>query len=115
MDEDEIKVMIDNLINNAVKYNSDKKIFISLEKVDENAVLCVKNGINCDVSDIDKIWDPFYVLEKSRSKELSGSGLGLSIVSEIANKYGFEKNVQVIGKCIKFKIVFKKNNNNPHL
>lgn len=45
-------------------------------------------------NDLENIWRPFYVLEKSRSKELSGTGLGLPIIKTILDNhnldYGFE-------------------------
>jgi len=57
---------------------------------------------------LDDIWKPFYVIDKSRSKDLSGTGLGLSIVDEILKKHRFEHSVQLVKEDIEFYIVFEK-------
>ncbi|MDV9958159.1 hypothetical protein RHJ81_10365 [Clostridioides difficile] len=51
---------------------------------------------------------PFYVLEKSRSKELSGTGLGLTIVRTILEENNFRYRVEICDKIIAFYIIFIK-------
>ncbi|PGB03752.1 ATP-binding protein, partial [Bacillus toyonensis] len=69
----------------------------------------IQNGIHAEqIKDIDKIWEPFYVLESSRSKEKSGTGLGLAIVKSILERHGFEYGVSTIDGEIQFDIYMKK-------
>lgn len=94
-EKEAIDVVLDNLITNAIKYSDDKRIEITLT-IDTNIVkLTIANGVGAiDENDLEHIWRPFYVLEKSRSKELSGTGLGLPIIKTILDNhklnFGFE-------------------------
>lgn len=106
-DEDSIEIVLDNLITNAIKYNTDKNISIVLSKINDKIRLSVSNSINkINEDEIDKIWNPFYVLEKSRSKELSGTGLGLSIVKEILEAHNLEYKACVNDNKIEFYTIF---------
>lgn len=106
-DEDGIKIVLSNLISNAIKYTSDKEVYLYLHKNNYEIFLSVSNLTNIkDKAEIDNIWKPFYVLEKSRSKELSGTGLGLSVVKEILEAHKFEYGVDLYEKKIEFYIVF---------
>lgn len=106
-DESSIEIVLDNLISNAIKYNTDNKIDIFLLKGKDEIFLSVKNGVeNIDKNKINNIWKSFYVLEESRSKELSGTGLGLSIVKEILEAHDFKYSVDVKEGKIEFFIIF---------
>ncbi len=106
-DESNIEIVLNNLISNAIKYNNDNKIDICLLKDSQEAFLSVSNGSKyINKEDIDNIWKPFYVLEKSRNKDLSGTGLGLSIVKEILEAHNLLYGVEVYDKKIEFFIVF---------
>ncbi|MCR8743752.1 sensor histidine kinase [Romboutsia lituseburensis] len=108
-DENSIEIVLNNLISNAIKYNSNNKINIFLLKDNDEIFVSVKNGINnINKEEIDNIWKPFYVLESSRSKELSGTGLGLSIVKEILEAHKFEYGVDVNDENIEFFFIVKK-------
>lgn len=108
-DEDSIEIVLNNLISNAIKYNSNNKIDIFLLKDNDEIFVCVKNGINnINKEEIDNIWKPFYVLESSRNKELSGTGLGLSIVKEILEAHKFEYGADINDEDIEFFFVVKK-------
>lgn len=110
-DEDSIEIVLNNLISNAIKYNSNNKIDIFLLKDNDEIFVCVKNGIsNINKDEIDNIWKPFYVLESSRSKELSGTGLGLSIVKEILEAHKFEYGADINDENIEFFFVVKPEN-----
>jgi len=76
-----------NVIDNAIKYNKPGgSVFITLEKVNNNAVILVKDtGIGIPSEEIPKIFDRFYRVDKSRSRELGGSGLGLAICKWIVD------------------------------
>lgn len=108
-DKDSIDMVFNNLISNAIKYTSNNEIEINLFKENENVVLSIKNGIDYDMEDdIENIWKPFYVLEKSRSKELSGTGLGLTIVRTILEENNFGYRVEICDGMIEFYIIFIK-------
>lgn len=108
-DKDSIDIVFNNLISNAIKYTSNNEIEINLFEENENAVLSIKNGIDYDMEDdIENIWKPFYVLEKSRSKELSGTGLGLTIVRTILEENNFGCRVEICDGMIEFYIIFIK-------
>ena len=79
--------MLENLTDNAIKYSSGKNVYVDIYK---------NNGITIKVSDEgplipenerERIFERFYTVSKSRNKENSGSGLGLSIVKHIAQIY----------------------------
>ena len=106
-DESSIEIVLDNLISNAIKYNTDNEIDIFLLKDKNEIVLSVKNGVeNIDKNKINNIWKSFYVLEESRSKEISGTGLGLSIVKEILEVHDFKYGVDIKERKIEFFIRF---------
>ncbi|NOZ62233.1 MAG: GHKL domain-containing protein, partial [Calditrichaeota bacterium] len=70
-----------NLVDNAVKYTPDNgKIRLSLYQQNHNAVVEIKDtGIGISSQDLPHLFDRFYRVDKSRSRQLGGSGLGLSI------------------------------------
>ncbi len=108
-DEDSIDMVFNNLISNAIKYTSNNEIEINLFEENERFILSIKNGIDYDMEDdIENIWKPFYVLEKSRSKELSGTGLGLTIVRAILEENNFRYRVEICDGMIEFYIIFIK-------
>ncbi len=80
-----LKKLINNLIKNAIDYNKlNGSVIVSLEKIKQNIVLSIKDtGIGISKEDLRYIFDRFYKVDKSRARESNGSGLGLSIVSEI--------------------------------
>lgn len=79
-----------NLISNAVKYGKDgKSIKIELTKHMEHVVITVINfGELIPGKDIDNIFDRFYRVETSRSRETGGTGLGLAIAKNIIKMHG---------------------------
>ncbi len=84
-DEFKIEQLIINLLQNALQYT--EKGFIALDITlpkDNNILIKVSDsGIGIPERDIERIFDRFYVVNKSRSKKHSGTGLGLSIVKHI--------------------------------
>ena len=71
-----IRTLLSNLISNAFKYASENGVEISLDKAGSTYVFTVANPIGKMDLDLERIWEPFYVGEKSRNKALSGTGLG---------------------------------------
>ena len=85
-DEQKIKQLILILVDNAVKYTPPGgKVIVRLEGADEkNAIFSVQDsGIGIAPEDQEKIFDRFYRVDKVRSREMGGNGLGLAIALEI--------------------------------
>ncbi|WP_277585072.1 sensor histidine kinase [Psychrobacillus antarcticus] len=102
-----IDVVLDNLITNAIKYSNDKRIDITLTKDDNTVKLTIANGVGeIDESELDNIWRPFYVVEKSRSKELSGTGLGLPIIKTILDNHNLDFRFKLINNKLVFFVTF---------
>ena len=77
-----LEEVIQNLIDNAIKYGKDDGyVKVSLCEKDNEAIIKVEdNGIGIAASDLDRIFERFYRSDKSHSKAIGGTGLGLSIV-----------------------------------
>jgi two-component system, NtrC family, sensor histidine kinase GlrK len=89
-DDEKLRVVIDNLFSNAVKYSPDgSTIHVSLQCQDECAVLDVVDaGPGLDETDKDKIFEAFYQGESpSEGAAMKGNGLGLAIVREYLNAH----------------------------
>ena len=79
-----------NLIENAIKYNKeDGKVSVAITE-DENfaKVIITDTGSGIAKEDWDKIFEPFFRVDKSRSRSMGGAGLGLALVKEIAVRHG---------------------------
>lgn len=101
-----------NLIDNSIKYNTEGgyvRIRISEEK--ENAVISVKdNGIGIPEKDKDRIFERFYRVDKSHSRQTGGTGLGLSIVKHIVSYHNGQVTLESeLGKGTEIKIYLPKN------
>ena len=109
-DEERIAKAINNLINNAIKYSPENAdLLIRLYKK-ENAILEIENtGITIDEKHKDKLFKPFYRVEKSRNRKTGGSGLGLYIVSQILREHGFKYNIKNGKNSVIFIIEFNEN------
>ena len=79
-----------NLIENAVKYNvAGGSVKISSAIKDDNAIITIADtGIGIPDSMKNQIFEPFCRVDKSRSREMGGAGLGLSMVDSIMKKHG---------------------------
>ena len=77
--------LLDNLIQNAIRYNvPNGKIIVAIAKEEIGVVLSVMDtGIGIPEADIDRVFERFYRVDKSRSRETGGTGLGLAIVKHI--------------------------------
>jgi two-component system phosphate regulon sensor histidine kinase PhoR len=86
-DEEAVHQILDNLVDNAVKYTpSGGKIWVRWQGVDGHIQLEVEdNGIGIPEHDLPRIFERFYRVDKARSRELGGTGLGLSIVKHLVN------------------------------
>jgi signal transduction histidine kinase len=89
-DEDLIKRMILNLLDNAVKYTPEGgEISLALARQNGSAEIIVRDtGIGIPETDQQRVFDRFYRVDKARSRALGGAGLGLSIVRSIVEAHG---------------------------
>ncbi len=85
-----IRQLLLNLIDNAIKYTPEKgTVELSLTRENGNANVRVKDtGIGIPHEEQTKIFDRFYRIDKARSRDMGGSGLGLSISKWIAELHG---------------------------
>lgn len=85
-----IKEAMMNLLTNAIKYNRDGgEIKFRIAKEDVFALVQISdNGIGIEEELLDRIFERFYVVDHSRSKKISSTGLGLSIVKHIVEAHG---------------------------
>lgn len=105
-DERMLETLVFNLVHNAIKFSRKKgEIIVSL---DINGEFTVRDfGIGIAPQHINDIFGRFYKVEKSRSSEIGGSGLGLSIVQEVARRHKADIAVSSnLGKGTLFKILF---------
>lgn len=109
-DEERIAKAINNIINNAIKYSPENaNLNIKLYKK-ENPILEIENtGVSIDEKHKEKLFKPFYRVEKSRNRKTGGSGLGLYIVSQILREHGFKYNIKNGKNSVVFIIEFIKN------
>lgn len=80
--------MFYNIIENAIKYNKEGgEIYVKTEQKDHAVTVQIKDtGVGMEPEDIKYIFDPFYRADKSRSQQIQGSGLGMSIVKLIVGR-----------------------------
>jgi two-component system phosphate regulon sensor histidine kinase PhoR len=85
-DHEAITQILDNLLDNAVKYTPQAgEIRVRLRRGDGEACIEVEDtGIGIPKSDLDRVFERFYRVDRARSRELGGTGLGLSIVKHLA-------------------------------
>ena len=101
-----------NLIENAIKYNKDGgTVSVSIEENDEFAKVIVSDtGPGIAKEDWDKIFEPFFRVDKSRSRSMGGAGLGLALVKEIAIQHdGDVKVIESSEKGTKIELSLHKN------
>ena len=88
-DEYAVRQLVSILLDNAVKYSDEGgKIRLSLERARRGVVLKAGNACKgMDPSELERLFDRFYRVEKSRSKQTGGFGVGLSIARSIAEAH----------------------------
>lgn len=100
------KRIIQNLLSNSIKYSTGY-ISIELDELENEVVFTIKNSVlDLKESDIEHIFERFYTVDKSRNR--SGSGLGLYIVRLLLNKIGGEvKSITLEDSILSISIIFK--------
>ncbi len=89
-DKEKIRVVIQNLIENAIKYSRPgDKIFVTVNSTDTDVVVSVKDtGIGIPKEEQEKIFQKFFRATNAKSKEEIGSGLGLYTTKTIIEQHG---------------------------
>jgi two-component system phosphate regulon sensor histidine kinase PhoR len=89
-DEEAIRQILDNLIDNALKYTPDGgRVRVSARVLGNQVVLDVSDtGIGIPRDDLPRVFERFYRVDKARSRALGGTGLGLAIVKHLAQSLG---------------------------
>jgi two-component system phosphate regulon sensor histidine kinase PhoR len=108
-DEEAVRQIADNLIDNAIKYTHEAgSVRVSCRTQEELIVLEVSDtGIGIPRDDLPRIFERFYRVDKARSRELGGTGLGLSIVKHLVQSIGGQLEVESrVGSGSKFMISF---------
>ena len=103
-----------NLVENAIKYNKDYgNVTVSISEDRDFAKAIISDtGSGIDKDDWDKIFEPFFRVDKSRSRAMGGAGLGLALVKEIAARHGGGvRIVESSGKGSKIELSLSKNGN----
>ncbi len=107
-DVNQMEIVFNNLISNAIKYGEESVFEISLasDTHDTLKFTITNKTTHLKEKHLAYIWDPFYVIEESRNKEISGTGLGLSIVAEILAKNDLKYEAILEDSYISFSVWF---------
>ena len=108
IDTDKMTQVVDNILNNAIKYSPDGgKITVSMKTTDAQLIVSISDqGLGIPKKDLPLIFDRFYRVDKARSRAQGGTGLGLSIAKEIIKQHnGFIWSKSEYGKGSTFTIV----------
>ena len=108
IDTDKMTQVIDNILNNAIKYSPDGgKIKVRMKTTDAQLIISISDeGLGIPKKDLPRIFDRFYRVDKARSRAQGGTGLGLAIAKEIVKQHkGFIWAKSEYGKGSTFTIV----------
>lgn len=108
IDPDKMMQVLDNILNNAIKYSPDGgKITVSMKTTDTQLIISISDeGLGIPKKDLPLIFDRFYRVDKARSRAQGGTGLGLAIAKEIVKQHkGFIWANSVYGNGSVFTIV----------
>ncbi|SFE93378.1 cell wall metabolism sensor histidine kinase WalK [Trichococcus pasteurii] len=90
IDQDKFIQVIDNIMNNAIKYSPDGgKITCRLMETHNSVVISITDeGLGIPRKDIGHVFDRFYRVDKARARSMGGTGLGLAISKEVVQLHG---------------------------
>jgi len=105
-DEFSVERVLNNYLSNAIHYASgDKIIKVSVSQKDKNdrvRISVFNTGDRIPDESIDKLWTKFYKVDKARTREYGGSGVGLSIVKAIMESLGEKYGVRNLDDGVEF-------------
>jgi two-component system phosphate regulon sensor histidine kinase PhoR len=89
-DREGLREILDNLVDNAVKYTGEGgRVIVRWRSRGGEAVIEVEDsGIGISADDLSRVFERFYRVDKARSRELGGTGLGLAIVKHLSQSFG---------------------------
>lgn len=108
---DRFKQMLMNLIENAIKYSDEgDKVWVTAQNIGDHVCVSVKDeGIGIAEEHLERLFERFYRVDKSRSQKAGGTGLGLSIVKHIAALFNADLKVESkVGEGTIFYITFER-------
>ena len=108
IDTDKITQVLDNILNNAIKYSPDGgTITVSMRTTESQLIISISDeGLGIPKQDLPKIFDRLYRVDKARSRAQGGTGLGLAIAKEIIKQHhGFIWAKSIYGEGSTFTIV----------
>ena len=91
IDTDRIKTVLKNILENSLKYSKPKSqpIEISIDDEQKSVVIQIKDyGSGIPKEELPYVFEPFYRIDKSRSKKTGGYGLGMSLCKKIMHAHG---------------------------
>lgn len=99
VDKDLIKMVFCNLVENSIKASrANSRIYVKVSILhNKTCISIVDSGIGMAKEHLDKIWQPFYIVDKARTRKSNGAGIGLSICKKIAEAHnaGIEINSEL--------------------
>lgn len=109
-DEMRINQLLTNLLTNAIRHTSvNGKVEISTKMVNSHVRIDVMNeGERIPTIELKRIWEPFVRVEKSRSRDTGGTGIGLSIVKNIVSLHGGSCWAENVKGGVRFSIILPK-------
>ncbi|WFD10012.1 sensor histidine kinase [Tepidibacter hydrothermalis] len=110
IEKDLMTIMISNLVDNAIKAScNNSNIYLNSYKENLNTIIELRDtGIGISKEHIDKIIEPFYMVDKSRSRKNNGAGIGLSICKKIADIHNADIEIESeINKGTTIRVIFK--------
>ena len=95
-DPSDMEIVFNNLISNAVKYNVDKGfVEITVNGCEETvSIVFADTGIGIREADMERLFDEFVRIKNEKTRDITGSGLGLSIVRKVVELYNGTINVE---------------------
>lgn len=90
LDTDRMMQVLDNIMNNALKYSPDGGTITGrMRQTDQSVIISITDqGMGIPKNDLVKIFSRFYRVDRARSRAMGGSGLGLAISKEVVEQHG---------------------------
>jgi two-component system phosphate regulon sensor histidine kinase PhoR len=106
-DKDKLMQILLNLVENGIKFTEKGGVTVGIDDYDNSLALYVQDtGIGVPQSDIPRLGERFYRVDRARSRELGGTGLGLAIVKHLVQSHGWKMNIESeLGKGTKVNII----------